>query len=43
MEFAAQLRQTSRRLRRVPFFTLLTLLMLAVGVGVNLVEALRAE
>jgi len=35
MEFAAQLKQTFRRLRRAPMFTFLTLLMLAAGVGAN--------
>lgn len=33
--FAAQLKQTLRRLRRAPLFTFLTLLMLAAGVGAN--------
>ncbi|HKF51407.1 MAG TPA: ABC transporter permease [Candidatus Acidoferrales bacterium] len=35
MEFAAQLKQVLRRLRRAPMFTFLTLLMLAAGVGAN--------
>src|SRR5215469_1320555 len=35
MEFAAQLKQVLRRLRRAPMFTFLTLLMLAAGIGAN--------